>query len=488
MTKRFDSRAWRMAEKLAGAPKSAYRYVQEQAPAVVKRWDPAAKATTVPPGVHALCAGDVAGLTISQKLEAFRHSVASGAHVVADELAAEVYRSIPGLVADRRKRALETLITHNTALGETAQVERLHRDYEEHRTADSGIDPVVLSEKIDGGQVSARDIEQLLQSRWADVLRNPQLHLLSHRSNVQSRATSSTDALNRYLRTQGSEQIVALGHSGHYLRDLRLAPASTVSGGPLVSVLVSAFNAEETIDYAVRSITEQSYQNLEVLVCDDASTDNTAQILSDRYGKHPKVSLFRSVQNQGTYNIRNALIARARGELITVQDADDLSLPRRIEHQVRQLRVPTKRASVTNLLRVKPDGRIEFFRDKNANRMAIVSLMASRRVFSEIGPYRSASFGADFEFLEKLKARFGAASVARVRSPQMLCLWAEQSVTRQSGAQALSTGYRSPARRLYSDLVYRQRVLGSRRVSDEHIDQELQASGNWRAPSDIDPC
>lgn len=483
MTKRFDSRAWRLAERLTGAPKRVYRRVQEQAPGLVKRWDPAARSADVPLEVIHLCEGQTSAMTMSEKLNAFRHSVNSGAHGVAGALAEEIHASLPALDGVVQRRAIEALASHHIAVGNTEEAATLQQRIA--ATQDGRIKPRDVAQHIDDGKLGLADVSRLLQRRWFDVLQNPQLHLLSHRSVVSDGRATSTDALNRYLRTQGSDRVESLGESGHYLRDLKLAPARPVTGGPLVSVVISAYNAADTIEYAVRSIVEQSYQNLEVLVCDDNSSDTTRDILSRVFGADCRVSLFRSTRNQGTYNIRNALIAEARGELITVQDADDMSLPRRIEHQVKQLRVPTKKASITNLLRVKPDGRIEFFRDHNANRMAIVSLMAHRTLFRDLGPYRSARFGADFEFLEALKAQHGASAIARVRSPQMLCLWAEQSVTRQAGAQALSSGYRSPARRLYSDLVYRQRVLGAKAVSDADIDRQLRESGNWRDPAEI---
>ena len=486
MSKRFDSRAWRMAERLAGAPKRAYRYVQRQAPGLVERWDPAAKSAQVPREALDLLRGQVDGMTISEKLEAFHHGVASGAHEVAGSVAGDVYASIPDLVAGSQKRAVAALIHHHVAIGETEAAEDLRRDYEELGATTPLVDPVTISEQIDRGEIAVPHVHRMLRRNWRYVLKAPQLHLLAHRSTVASDPRAATDALNRYLRTQGTDRVTSMGDSGHYLRDLRLAPATPVTGGPLVSVLISSYNSEETIGYAVRSILQQSYQNLEVLVCDDASTDATQELLKAEFGQAPRVSLFRSTANQGTYNVRNALIARARGELITVHDGDDISLPRRIEYQVQQLQNPLKRASVTNLLRVRPDGRIEFFRDRKANRMAIVSLMASRQVFDAMGPYRSAKFGADFEFLERLKAHYGSAAVARIRRPQMLCLWAEQSATQQAGAQALSSGYRSPARRLYSDLVYRQRLLGKAVLSDEEIDEQLRASDNYRDATGIE--
>ncbi len=448
----------------------------------MRRWDPATRGNDVPPEARALCAGETADMTARQKLQAFQHSVAAGAHIVAESIADEVVASVPSLSASLQRQAIGAIARHYTAIGNQDKLESLRGDYEQLLALSSSLDPVTIAEQIDRNGLEPADVLRLLRQHWRLVLKNPELHLLEHRALLGHDLAKAKLALGRYLRSQGADQV----SSGHMLDRLHMAPAAPITGGPLVSVLVSAYNAKDTIGYSIRSLLAQSYQNLEILVCDDASTDDTASILAAEFGPHPKVVLFRSTANQGTYNIRNALIERSRGELLTVQDADDLSLPRRIEYQVQQLRDPSKQASITNLLRMKPDGRIAFFHDGKASRMAIVSLMASRATFAEMGPYRSARFGADFEFLERLKHRFGSDAIARIRSPQLFCLWAQQSATQQPGAQALSSGYRAPARVLYSDLVYRQRVLGSTILSDDEIASQLREVGNWREPSRIE--
>ncbi|MGR6648211.1 glycosyltransferase family 2 protein, partial [Avibacterium paragallinarum] len=103
---------------------------------------------------------------------------------------------------------------------------------------------------------------------------------------------------------------------------------------PLVSIVMSAYNSQDTIEYAINSLLNQSYPNIEIVVCDDCSKDNTFAILKDMELKNSKIRVYQSIKNQGTYNIRNEMIKLAKGEYITFHDSDDFALPTRIDEQV----------------------------------------------------------------------------------------------------------------------------------------------------------
>lgn len=103
---------------------------------------------------------------------------------------------------------------------------------------------------------------------------------------------------------------------------------------PLVSVVIPAFNAAETIAQTIQSILAQSYAPLEIVVVDDGSIDHTAQVL-DSFG--PVVRRI-TKPNGGLASARNAGCAAARGEYIALMDADDLCAPDRIALQVAAFR------------------------------------------------------------------------------------------------------------------------------------------------------
>lgn len=107
-----------------------------------------------------------------------------------------------------------------------------------------------------------------------------------------------------------------------------------MSGAPLVSVIIPAYNAERFVEEAVRSIMTQTYKNLEILVTDDCSTDGTYAILQKLASEDTRIRLFRNEQNLNIVRTLNNMIAAANGTYIARMDADDVSLPDRIERQV----------------------------------------------------------------------------------------------------------------------------------------------------------
>lgn len=105
---------------------------------------------------------------------------------------------------------------------------------------------------------------------------------------------------------------------------------------PLVSVIMAAYNAEKTIGPAIRSILNQTYQNLELIIVDDASRDRTVEVVQSF--SDPRLKLIRNKVNLKQGLARNIAIDHAQGEFIAVNDADDLSMPTRLEKQVKFLR------------------------------------------------------------------------------------------------------------------------------------------------------
>jgi GT2 family glycosyltransferase len=96
---------------------------------------------------------------------------------------------------------------------------------------------------------------------------------------------------------------------------------------PTFSVVIAAYQAAATIAGAVESALAQSLPPLEVIVCDDGSTDDTARSLEPYLDR---IVLIRKSQG-GAASARNAALARARGDFIAVLDADDAYLPARLE-------------------------------------------------------------------------------------------------------------------------------------------------------------
>ncbi len=102
---------------------------------------------------------------------------------------------------------------------------------------------------------------------------------------------------------------------------------------PLVSVVIPTYNKEKYIGEAVQSALNQTYKNLEVIVVDDGSTDNTKQVVEELIKKDGRVKYFYQ-ENQGSAAARNKGLQEASGEFVAFLDSDDTYFPYAIEKMI----------------------------------------------------------------------------------------------------------------------------------------------------------
>ena len=122
---------------------------------------------------------------------------------------------------------------------------------------------------------------------------------------------------------------------------------------PKVSVIIPVYNHGKYIRECVESALAQDYENLEVIVVDDGSTDNTPEILKEFEGK---IKYIRQ-ENRGAAAAFNHGLRLAEGSLITWLSSDDIFLPNKISHQVRKFQEDPARAMVyTDYIRIDAGG------------------------------------------------------------------------------------------------------------------------------------
>ena len=102
----------------------------------------------------------------------------------------------------------------------------------------------------------------------------------------------------------------------------------------LVSIIMPSWNTARFIAKSIQSVIDQTYQNWELLIVDDCSTDNTDEVVSP-FLKDPRVKYFHNEKNSGAALTRNKAIRIAQGEWIAFLDSDDLWSPDKLEKQVR---------------------------------------------------------------------------------------------------------------------------------------------------------
>lgn len=118
---------------------------------------------------------------------------------------------------------------------------------------------------------------------------------------------------------------------------VRCATPHTASNGPLITVVTTTYRPDSTLLSSVRSILAQTWQNLEIIVVDDASGPGYDDVLEECAALDDRIRLIRQETNGGTYLARNTAFDASRGEFVTGQDSDDWSHPQRLERQVAPL-------------------------------------------------------------------------------------------------------------------------------------------------------
>lgn len=104
---------------------------------------------------------------------------------------------------------------------------------------------------------------------------------------------------------------------------------------PLVSILMGIYNCADTLEEAVESIKNQTYDNWELIMCDDGSSDNTYEIAKKYADEDPeKFILIKNEKNMGLNMTLNNCLKVAKGDFIARMDGDDISLPERFEKEV----------------------------------------------------------------------------------------------------------------------------------------------------------
>lgn len=199
-------------------------------------------------------------------------------------------------------------------------------------------------------------------------------------------------------------------------------------GDEKVSVIITVHNCDSLVYDAVMSIVNQTYENIEVIVVDDGSTDNTPSVLKQLRDTYPSIKLF-SIQNSGTYIARNVGLLHARGDYITFHDADDWAHPQRVcEHIQAHKSHSNCSATLSLMARITPDG---YFYSKQiypVDRNCMVSLMFSRTTFQKLGFFKQGRIGNDSEYFERIK-NFCEGEIGTIDKVLTICAQRPNSLT-----------------------------------------------------------
>ena len=213
---------------------------------------------------------------------------------------------------------------------------------------------------------------------------------------------------------------------------------------PKVTVIMPVFSGETTLAVSLRSVLAQTWRNLEVIVVDDCSPDDTFAVAEAFARRDPRVRAIRLENNRGAYVARNRGLELATGELVTTHDADDWSHPQKIEQQMRN--VLENRDFIGNLttwVRVFPYLWVNRSLWKNDSYVHTnsSSLLAGRDTLNAIGGWDRVRITADTELIWRLTRYADRKPVTILdRIPMSFALDARSSLT-NAGATHFRTIY-----------------------------------------------
>ena len=124
-----------------------------------------------------------------------------------------------------------------------------------------------------------------------------------------------------------------------------------------VSIIMGIYNCADTLEEAVESILQQTYDDWELIMCDDGSMDSTYEIVTRFSRQYENIIAFQNEKNMGLNYTLNKCLEKAKGEYIARMDGDDISLPTRLEKEVAFLEQHREYAIVsTNMIYFDENG------------------------------------------------------------------------------------------------------------------------------------
>lgn len=193
-----------------------------------------------------------------------------------------------------------------------------------------------------------------------------------------------------------------------------------------VSVIMTNYNCGDYIERAINSVLNQTHENLELLIIDDNSTDNSLSVITRIANKDSRIRVFKNIENRGTYWSKNSIIHKATGSFITNLDSDDYDLPHKLETQVKAIN-NNRGAMVATCLynRLKPGSSTEIMKTA----MGWASMMFRYEVFETLGHYDTIKFGGDSEFYDRVILHYGDNCVTRINEVLQVATSREDGLT-----------------------------------------------------------
>jgi glycosyltransferase involved in cell wall biosynthesis len=224
---------------------------------------------------------------------------------------------------------------------------------------------------------------------------------------------------------------------------------------PLVSVILPVFNAGRLLSEAIESILNQTLQDIEIIIINDGSTDGSLGIIK-KFAEKDKRIIVISHRNKGLVPVLNEALEMARGEFIARQDADDISLPFRLEKQITFLQKNPKVGLVgTNMAVINNEGKrvnrkiayVDFLTQPDdlklaeifSNQFAHGSIVIRRETIGDERYDHDYKYAEDYDFWSRLSRR---SKVANLQEPLYNWRLHEEGITSHHASEMTNQALR----------------------------------------------
>jgi glycosyltransferase involved in cell wall biosynthesis len=336
---------------------------------------------------------------------------------------------------------------------------------------------------------------------WEQQHADPDLFWMSLNTTRVSDAPGAVSApwmkvVNEFYASHGVSPI-SLRSPAKGIRLDNFAPAkehvteSGKKGQPLISIIIPAYNGQGRIESAIRGLQEQTWQNIEIIVVDDCSSDDTVNVVKKICAEDSRVRLFEQRKNAGCYLARNRGLEESKGEFVTTHDIDDWSHPEKLEKQVAPLiNDNTSVASISHALRCSEDMLIQ--EKQRALTVSVMlenssSLLFRRKIIDRLGPWDKVRTGGDSEFIKRIRLVYGSDSIIPVLPlvPLSFVLGGHDSLT-NAGATHISSLYFGVRREYNSRYSIWHGWYKSGKL--DNLPDFIEEKGDWSVPDLIKPA
>lgn len=338
----------------------------------------------------------------------------------------------------KRLLAWELMLWHVNQLTEAGAKEALGylHDVKNGEKDDNQLRRIAIIQAECLVSINNKGTAQMVLQERLDKAPHPDLYLAM--ANLESEIARRLQWVNEAYAYYDLHPITFTSMDNPTYDDMRMAKKTkpTYEEGK-VSVILPAYNAETGIAIAIESILEQTWSNLELLIVDDCSPDQTYEVMQQYASKDERIKIFQTPRNSGPYVARNIALKVATGQFITVNDADDWSHEKKLELQVTHLiNHPNIIANTSEHARLTED--LTLYRRGTPGKYIFPNMSSTmfrrKPVMERLGYWNSVRFAADGEFKRRLLKAFGKESF--VDLPTGPLSLPRQAVTSLTGSSA----------------------------------------------------